>query len=394
MENNGKDMLQQVRILLEHRDDIQREFHRDILRLGREIDKGFEIRLVYFPISYITKKKDVRYYNPVLEPLKDILSKSQLNPNQVLEVETRGGETIKGKNYITRVAGGFPSRIHRDRLVIQGENPDIDSTCIASAILIDIALLMKEDLNKSVSPIVKQSLRYLFKKEFKITGLLMQGPGEDWAYEAGRDGIVTYSNLMYLMLLEKSINLFISLGEKQMLSIIREKMSRLIDSMSRYLWYNNYFINLITPYGAADLTYMLDTIIMAETESYSKDDKVITHINTLHNALSTEEGLLKLNTPYSYNPNVKKIKMGEYLNGGIWIPLNILYAYTYIINNDISKGVDLLNKLIKYREYQWIDSTELKKGEKGARLINNSLILRSIDTIIDILKREKLLEKL
>ena len=394
MAREKDDLLEQVRSLLSHKEDIKAEFHREMLKLGRNVDKRLIIRDIFHPILYITEKKDIRYYDPVLEPIRNTLYKAQILPKETLEVRINMGKTPKKEGFINIHAGAYPTEIVDGELIIYRENPEIDSTSIASTILLEIGLLTKSDIEKNVIPRVKKSLKYLFNREFKITGLLYQGAGEDWAPKAGREGIVTYSNIMYLILLEKAMNLFISYGEKSMVDIIGEKMSKLVDAINKHLWYNHYYINGITTYGVADLTYILDTIYLGLTKTYEKDEKLKTHIKTLGRTLNIEEGLLRLNTPLNYNDHISKINPHEDINGGIWVHLNILYAYTLINNEDISNGVKLLNKLLKYRDYLWIDSKELKKGVKGGKLTNNSLILKSMEKIENILQEEKLTEKL
>ena len=394
MAKEKDDLLEQVRSLLSHKEDIKAEFHREILKLGRNVDKKLLIRDIFHPILYITEKKDIRYYDPVLEPIKNTLYKAQIYPKETLEVLTNMGKTPKRENFIKIHAGAYPTEIVNGELIVYREKPEIDSTSIATTILLEIGLLTKSDIEKNVIPRVKKSLKYLFNQEFKITGLLYQGKGEDWAPKAGREGIVTYSNIIYLILLEKAINLFISYGEKSTVDIIREKMSKLVDAINKHLWYNHYYINGITTHGASDLTYILDTIYLGLTKTYEQDNRLKTHIKTLARTLTTEEGLLRLNAPLNYNDHVSKINPHEDVNGGIWIHLNILYAYTLINNHDIPNGVKLLNKLLEYRDYIWIDSKELKKGVKGGALTNTSLILKSMEKIENILQKEKLIEKL
>ncbi len=394
MEKEKEDLLEQVRSLLSHKEDIKAEFHREVLNLGRNIDKKLRIRDIFHPILYITEKKDIRYYDLVLEPIKNILYRAQIYPKETAEVLVNMGKTPKKESFINTHAGAYPTEIVNGELIIYREKPEIDSTAIATTILLEIGLLNKSDIEKNVIPRVKNSLKYLSNREFKVAGLLYQGPGEDWAPRAGREGLVTYSNTIYLIFLEKTMNLFISYGEKSMVDIVRDRMSKLVDAINKHLWYNHYYINRVTSHGVADLTYILDTIYLGLTKTYEKDERLKTHINTLAKTLKTKTGLLRLNTPLNYNDYVAKINPHEDINGGIWIHLNTLYAYTLINNQDLSNGVELLNKLLRYRNYIWIDSKELKKGVKGGTLINDSLILKSMEKVENILKKEKLTEKL
>lgn len=272
-------------------------------------------------------------------------------------------------DYLLVHEGGFPTKLSKDSLYINGYSPDIDSTSLATIVLSKYMINYGEE--REYVSALKLALDYLSKRDYNNDGLLEQGVNEDWCVGAYRAGSVFYSNIIYCLALETSLTLLRKLNDSYY-TIVKARLNKLRSAVLDGLWLGDYFANLIDPHGKYGLEYSLDTIYICLSDSMMKYRRAVKHINTLYNKLMVN-GLLINFYPPSFNEHVSKYAEYTSFNGGAWINLNILFARALVKIGMVPDGLSLIRNITPYRSYEWVNPRNTHV--KGKKVIYNSALL-------------------
>jgi hypothetical protein len=377
--SGGTYSLKDVRHLVENEPFIKKDIKNNLPTVLDALTDGFHVRDVLPIYLYLIEYGELRDIEKYILPMVYKLYNSQLRKGTPLNIYYGGYSPktdytyIHDQTYIEDNMGGFPTYVTRDKAYIYGIKPDIDSTAISLIVLADVVKRYPKMVKREVISAIPLGLGYLYSRDINRDGLLEQSENEDWAVGAHREWIVTYSNILYLIAMEKALDLFLTIGDKENIDDVQEKMPKVIDGILNRLWMNDYIINGIDKYGKYDPTYSLDTSLIALSETVNKDNKVSQHLKTLHRRLYLNNFLLTFYPP-NYNEYVKEIREYTYLNGGAWIRYNILYAYGLAKIGYINEAATITKNLLEYRWYRWINPLNIKENEKGDLLTNSCLI--------------------
>jgi len=384
----GMDGLEKVSYIIKRENEIKREFIDGVRRLLSRIvsgEKPFIIRDVYQVISSL-RRVDKQLYKRALLTLSEKFLEIMVKPNKNLRIyigryspELNYEKTeVKSETYIERIRGGFPTLVGKGYIEIFGTYPDIDSTSAGVNLIVDAAREMNI-FGDEIDNAIRESIKYLESRDLNKDGLLEQGPNEDWAIGLYRDGSVLYSNALYLNTLEKTFNLYID-KDQGLSRDLEEDIQRCYDSIERYLWLEDHYIDSINLRGGLVLRYSLDTIELIDTITYSDHNKFKIHLQTILNKLSSrhDRWVLYVNKPYTKH-SYKIFKRYIGYNGGI-VPYYLAkFSKALAVYGLIEYSSNILSKAIEYKDYEWLtDNTTYKKGDNLKTL---GMLLNAIDTI-------------
>jgi hypothetical protein len=376
--------LEDVRYLFENEATLKMEADKFLIDITRSIDMDIYLREMYHVFEYILITGDLRYVDTILIPMIHRIYNSQIKPKTIYKVLYGGrspiteyGWKIAGEEYLRSNRGAFPTTIKRDRVLINGVYPDIDSTALSTILLSKVYRSMENRLKGDFLQAIEDAVDYILRRDVNNDGLIEQSPNEDWAVGACREGNVTYTNLLAFLALEEVYDLFLSIGHDEYRKRVENRLTKMTDALIDRLWIRDYFVNGIDGFGKYNLTYALDTIYIDQSIMLNSEKKIDIHIKTLADKL-LKNGLLISFYPVPYNECVVKMEPYTYINGGVWPRLNIFFARSLIRRGYITEAAKLLKNVLNIRKYRWIKPDEPTKHKEDTYRENIFLILISL----------------
>jgi len=380
--------LEDVRFLVEREKLLERRLESEFIKLYSilESDKLITLRELLHPIEYIYISRDTRYIDKILRPLADRLINTQLTPeNKRIYISYGRYSPKKGfeeercnEEYLSKFRGGYPTLIGIYRGVIYGYKPDIDSTIAGLLILKWINDLTGGD--PDIYKNIKLGLKYLEDSDINRDGLVEQFENEDWAIHACRSGAVTYSNSLYLLLLENILDYSISIGDRDLNEYCRRMIPKIYEYLIYGFWMGDYIVNMIDKYGKIDMTYALDTVYIGLSSISSGEERVKDHLKTLNHELNVN-GVMSSFKPINFNECIERIRPYTHVNGGVYPKLNILFARILVKYGYVLEAAKLLRNIYDYIKYKWFNPHNPKEYGGGGALENIPLILLTINEI-------------
>ena len=382
------DGLEKVSYIIKKENEIKKEFIDGVRRLLSRIvsgEKPFIVRDVYQVVNSL-RRVDKQLYKRALLTLSEKFLEITIKPSKNLKIyigryspELDYERTeVKSETYIERIRGGFPTLVGKGYIEIFGTHPDIDSTSSGVNLIIDAAREMNI-FGDEIDNAIRESIKYLESRDINKDGLLEQGPNEDWAIGLYRNGSVLYSNALYLSTVEKAFNLYID-KDQGISRDLEEDIQRCYDSIERYLWLEDHYIDSINLRGGLVLRYSLDTTELIDTITYSDHSKFKIHLQTILNRLSSgyDRWVLYVNKPYTKH-SYKIFKRHIGYNGGI-VPYYLAkFSKALAEYGLIEYSSNILSKAIEYKNYEWLMDNRIYK--KGDNLKTLGALLNTIDII-------------
>ncbi len=261
-------------------EQVTRRYMSNIRSIRRRVEKSFDVRIINILLNTVIEVDEINYFNIAGDVVK-----------KLLDSQIREGDEFKHINGYTEadeaLEGGFPTVVG-DGLTSISKYLDVDSTCHALQTILGYSLAtgywdneMKEAVEKGVA--------FLFRRDINGDGLLEQTGEEDWIIELGREGSTLYTNSMYLATLETYYRAIIDEDSKDRF-IVREKLSRLIDSIERGFYLGGRYIDAISTTGAKIVRHSIDNWFIGQALTYRGSDKAISHLKNMVNTLRSKYG--------------------------------------------------------------------------------------------------------
>jgi hypothetical protein len=386
--------IRKIRELIEWEEILNEEFNNDLRKFMSVLkDRGFiEIRRLY-RIARSLKMIDENLYRKLLMQVIENIKNYQLGPEyngRLLMGRYSKATRFKfnrrlGEGYLESIDGGFPTAINRNQAFIYGAHPDIDSTSSAIILLVEPSseLGIWDD---ALDNTIKKRFSYLRHKDFNKDGMLEQYENEDWMIGVGREGVVLYSNALYLNAMEKVFYLYID-KEPEFAEQLQDEITKCYDSIERYFWLEDRYIDSINLRGGAVLRSSIDIVELGYTYIYRGHDRLKIHLERVLDILKGDTDRWRLRDIYPTKPDYENISTTHIgYNGGV-VPYYLAFLSRILLQYSLSEYSPLiLAEAIGLRKYEWVKDN-VRYSTPTSRLENNGEILATIKKL-----REKLRE--